>query len=184
MIWWVLLTFWFTAAIAPAIAGISTFTELQKLGIIVTDYNTYLGDDPTANGRMAAGFVTNPLFRITDIAQMIIAACAMVVLVLTRGRPTGERSRTTLACYGIVVLLIAIPAAFITPKMDRDLTAYREAARAGQIAEADAHRAEFNTLHLVAERMYSSRALAIFAMVAASGFAAGRKSSPGKTTKR
>ena len=90
--WWLLLTVWFAAATAPALAAISAFTQLQDLGILVTDYQAYLGTDPKGNGRLAAGFVTDPVFRITDNAQVAIATIGLIVLIITRGRPVGGSS--------------------------------------------------------------------------------------------
>lgn len=172
MTWWVLLAAWFAAATAPALTAISAFTQLQELGITVNGHQAYLGDDPLANGRFAAGYVTDPVFRITDIAQYVIAGCVLLVLMCTRGRPTGGRSRTTLVCFGIAAVLIVMLAVWITPNMNDDLAAYREAAEAGRVAEADAHLEAFNTLHPFAERMHGLRALAVLGMIAASGFAA------------
>ena len=179
MIWWILLATWFAAATAPALAAISAFTQLQELGITLNDYHPFLGDNPEDNGRMAAGFVTDPIFRITDAAQIGLAAGCVLVAIMTRGRPTGGRSRITLACLGVAVIIIAVLALWLSPRMHVDLEAYRNAARANQAADATRHLEEFNQLHPIAEKLHGLRALAVLGMVAGSGFSA--RSVPGNS---
>ena len=173
--WWLLLTVWFAAATAPALAAISAFTQLQDLGILVTDYQAYLGTDPKGNGRLAAGFVTDPVFRITDNAQVAIATIGLIVLIITRGRPVGGSSPANIvniACFGIAAIIIAILVFGMSASMNHELDAYRSAARMGDVAEADARLAAFNTMHPIAEKMHGFRAMAVLGMVIASGFAA------------
>ena len=173
--WWLLLVAWFAAATAPALAAISAFTQLQDLGIVVTEYQNYLGTDPKANGRLAAGFVTDPVFRITDNAQVVIATIGLIILLITRGRPVGGSSpanMANIACFAMAAIIIAILVFGMSASMNHELDAYRAAARMGDVTEADAHLAEFNTMHPIAEKLHGFRAIAVLGMVIASGFAA------------
>ena len=57
---------WFAAVVAPAIAAMSAFTVLPKEGASIPRYEAYFADDPAGMGRMVAGYVTDPVFVVTD----------------------------------------------------------------------------------------------------------------------
>lgn len=178
MCWWILLATFFALAISPAITAISAFTNLQDIGISVEGYQAYLGDDHRAQGRLAAGFVTDPVFRITDIAQGALIVGLVIVLLVSRGRPCVSRSRANIVVIALLVMAILLQAVLliaILPRMNDDLTAYRAAARANDAPLADQRLASFNTLHPTAERLYGLRALLVLGMIAASGIAAGKR---------
>jgi hypothetical protein len=175
LLWWVVLAVWFATAIAPAVTAMSAFTQLQALPLTVTDYHDYLGDDPQANGRLAAGFVTDPVFRVTDIVQIALAVLAVILFALGGGRPPqGACAAKVVAGIGLAasIALTGVLAIGYGPELNRELEAYRAAALVNDGTAADRHLAAFNRVHPMAERLHGVRALALLVLVAASGFAA------------
>lgn len=178
MCWWILLAAWLVLATAPAITAISAFTNLQELGLSVSGYDSYFGDDSRAQGRLAAGFVTDPVFRITDIAQIAVILAIVLVLAILRGRPSGRPSIANAVTVAFLVLAIILQAVLVLgflPKMNEDLVAYRTAAKDNNAQVADQRLASFNNLHPMAERLYGVRAFLVLGMIATSGFAAGHR---------
>lgn len=177
MCWWILLATWFLLAVAPAITAISAFANLQELGLSVEGYEAYLGDDSRAQGRLAAGFVTDPVFRITDMAQIAVIIGVVLALAISRGRPSGTRSPANGVVIAFLVIAIILHGVLLLgflPRMNNDLEAYRAAAKSNNAQLAEERLASFNSLHPTAERLYGVRALAVFGMIAASGFASGQ----------
>ena len=178
MSWWILLAAFFALAVAPAMTAISAFTTLPELGISVSGYEDFFGADHQAQGRLAAGFVTDPVFRQTDVALALIMVGLVIALILTRGKPSSTTSKANIVLPIVLFLAIAIQAVLmiaILPRMNADLMAYRTAAKANDATAATEGLDAFNTLHPTAERLYGIRALLALGMIAASGFAAGSR---------
>ena len=69
------------------------------------------------------------------------------------------------------MLLLAGYATAVRPEMNRELRAYWEDARAGDVRAADEHRAAFDTRHPVAELILQSNLLILLVAAAASAVA-------------
>ncbi len=174
--WWIILALWCVAAASPAITSISAFTQLQDVGLIVTEYQEFLGDDPKQNGRMAAGYISTPAFNMTDMAQAILAIAATIVFVSMRGRVFGFQSRLNI-CNGVLLtILLGLSLwiyMYISPEMNSAVDAYRTAAAANDEQNASITYKEMMVIHGVAEPFYACRASLVFILVGSSGILSG-----------
>lgn len=175
--WWCVLCSWLVCAIAPSIVAISAFTTLPSLGIEVTDAHAFLGDSAAANGRFAAGHVTDPVFQASDIVQLALCVLAVILFAAGGARfPLSTRFTRVLTglSLALAVGLTGVIAIGISPPMNRHLTAYRAAARLNDTTLATSELAAFNVLHPTAERLHAIRAAALLGLVSICGFASGR----------
>jgi len=171
MLFWLTLTLWVAAVILPGAAGISAFIELPERHASIDTYSAYFGDDTKGMGRLVAGFVIDPLFVFTNIAQWILAPAACVLALFewrplrtSRGFSNWVRLFALFAALGLVLLHnIAF-----APAMAADLAAYRAAAAANEAELADAAYARFDQYHLLAERLFGLRFLCLILAVCAS----------------
>ena len=170
--WWVILALWFTAAASPALTAVAAFSQLQEARVIMPEYADYLGDDPNSNGRMAAGFVTDPLFRVTDSAQAVFASLALILLVCARGKIYRCHSWLHTVNGILLALMIALTVwvcTSIAPHMQSLVEAYRTAAAANDEQQAMFKYKEMMVVHGIAEPIYASRAGILLIMIVISG---------------
>ena len=175
-LWWVVLSIWLVCGIAPSIVAISAFTTLPSLGISVTNYESFLGESALANGRFAAGFITEPVFQASDIVQLALAVFAVMLFAVGGGRVYSCSRFTKIivaVALAMAVLITGIIAIGVSPPMNRELTAYRAAALQGDAETAERHLDAFNELHPLAERVHAIRAASLLALIFFSGFASG-----------
>jgi len=161
---------------SPAITSISAFTQLKEVGLVVTQYQEFLGDDPEPNGRMAAGYISTPVFNMTDTAQAVLALAATILFVSTRGNVFGFTSRLN-TLNGITLALLLGLCAWIyfgiSPSMNSAVEAYRTAAAANDTQEAALTYKSMMIIHETSEPLYGARAILVFILIIASGILSG-----------
>ena len=79
---WLILSFWLVAIASPGVAAMSAFTQLPAEGAEIPTYRAFFGEDQAAMGRMVAGYVTDPIFRATDLIQCFLAPAALLFALL------------------------------------------------------------------------------------------------------
>ena len=132
--WWLVMTGWVAALIAPGAAAMSAFTALPALGVEVPAYAAFFADDPDGAARLAAGFVTYPIFLVADRMQLVFAGLAVLLVVVGRGIPCGDRgfgqrlvsSLALLSALGCLTWYLL----FVAPALATSLDAWRAAALA------------------------------------------------------
>lgn len=182
--WWCVLSIWLVCAVAPGVVAISAFTTLPSLGITVTDAHAFLGDRAAANGRFAAGYVTDPVFQVSDIVQLALSVLGVILFAVGGARfPSSTRFSRVLTgiALALAVGLTGVIAIGISPPMNRHLTAYRAAATLNNADVAVRELAAFNILHPTAERLHAIRAAAVLGLIVVCGFASGRTTPPTET---
>ena len=84
---WLTLSCWIALVVAPGLTGITAFKVLEAEEASIPRYQAFFADDPEGMSRLAAGLVTDPLFRITSLLQWLLAPLAVVLcLILVRAR--------------------------------------------------------------------------------------------------
>ncbi|MEE2681330.1 MAG: hypothetical protein VX641_03055 [Planctomycetota bacterium] len=160
--------------VAPGLTGMTAFGVLEEQGVVVPAYQAFFADDPTGMSRLAAGLVTDPIFRITSMIQWVLAPLA-VLLCIIEFRPLrlmpGWAQAIRLPLLVIALGLVIHHNAVMAPRMSEELTTYRSAAARMERPVSDAARARFDQDHRIAERLYSLRLLVLIGAVA--GTAAG-----------
>ena len=168
--YWLALIIWFSVISAAAITAISAFASLPEMDLTLGAYPQADGVD---HGRLAAGYVTQPIFVFADLVQ---AACIVIVLITLVLQVTvfGMRLRRPanwirLICVLGAALLFAVRAAAVTPEMNADLHAYREHLQAGQIDTARPRYNEFEAGHRTSRHLYDGTfALVLVGIIASS----------------
>jgi hypothetical protein len=153
--WWLVLTGWVAALIAPGAAAISAFTALPALGVEVPAYKAFFADDPDGAGRLAAGFVTAPIFLAADRIQLGLAGIAVLLVVVSRGIPCGNG--------GSINRLVS-------------LDDWRAAALADDSTAAATAYQIFDPLHRAAERLMTATLASLLVLITACGLATGTNS--------
>lgn len=178
--WWLVLTGWVAALIAPGAAAISAFTALPALGVEVPAYAAFFADDPDGAGRLAAGFVTHPIFLAADRIQLVLAGLAILVVFIGRGIPgsdggTGRRLASGLPLFSALGCL-ACYLVFVAPPLAISLDDWRAAALADDAAAASTAYQIFDPLHRSAERLMTGTLASLLVLIAVCGFQSTAKS--------
>lgn len=160
-----LLSLWFACGIAVMLAAISAFPTLSGRGVVVPGFEAIAAPDPAASGRLAAGFVMERVFAVTDIAQWVLAPTATLVAAVAWRRLAGTRGGRL---AGVLAILAAIALGLtlvhnlsIGPTMQASLGRYRTLLFEGELESALAVRDGFDATHVLADRLYGVRMLAV-----------------------
>lgn len=156
-IYWLALTLWVSVLVAAGTAAATTFTVLPPTELVIPRFHDYPGEE---HGRIAAGMVMEPIFTFVDIVQFATAALVLIAVALQwLVFKHGRRSLLNVLRVGAIIVaagLLAYRAAAVTPDMNRDLRAYWDAAEAGDVETAEAHRASFDADHQGASNLFSA----------------------------
>jgi hypothetical protein len=160
------LGLWAGSMACVGVTAAIAFPTLRDLGPYMPDF----GDYPDEHWRIAAGHVMNRVFMAIDYAAMALAAVAILTLGL-RLLAARVRQRPTLIRLGVTLLATAmLLVVFFTVRlpMTEDAHAYWEAARAGEVAIANTHKAAFDGMHQTASNLYVGQfAIVLLALVLA-----------------
>ncbi len=152
-----------SVGIAAAIA----FPMMKSLHPSLPDYAAYSGE----HWRIAAGSIMDRVFHAAEIVQiacLLLAAITLASEIAERGFRTRRmlivRSALVIAAFGVLGAKLAI----LNPRMDRELTAFRDAAKAADANAAEQHQAAFDRDHPRASAaLYASTLLVGALLVAA-----------------
>ena len=170
VLFWLTLTCWIALVVAPGLTGMTAFRVLEQEGASIPKYQAFFADDQTGMSRLAAGLVTDPLFRLTSLAQWVLAPLAVVLcliefrpLKMSSGWAQAVRLPLLVAALGLVIYHNAI----MGPRMAHELETYRSAAAAMDRPVSEAARGRFDEDHRLAESLYSIRLLLLLGAVVA-----------------
>jgi hypothetical protein len=170
--YWLGLFAWTSALVTAAVAASFSFATLGPLDLSIAGYTLPPG---ASAGHLAAGMVMNRIFGFVDAVQLAAAAAVVLSLAVLTGRGALARrdgpSLVRVLCIVAAVCLFAARAVLLTPAMNRDLHAYWEAARAGDVAAAEEHRGAFERRHPRASMLYGATCACLLLAVAASAWA-------------
>jgi hypothetical protein len=154
MAYWLGLIVWIAAIITVAIAAMNTFATLPDadLGVRLESFAAYPAEH---HGRLAAGMVMERNFFAADVMQMV-AIPVVVIALLAQVAFLGMSLRRPANLIRCICLLgaagvFAFYAFTMAPRMNGELRAYWDAARAGDMAQAESHRDAFDADHPRAE---------------------------------
>lgn len=182
-LFWLSLSCWIAMVVAPGMTGMTAFTVLRDQQVSVPTYAPFFVDDPEGMSRLAAGLVTDPIFRITSMIQWVLAPLT-VVLCIIEFRPLrllpGWAQAIRLPLLALGLGLVIHHNGLLAPRMSKELDTYRTAAAEMDRPVSDAARERFDVDHRIAERLYGIRLLALLgAVVATAAGVASRPSSSG-----
>lgn len=178
----VALALWIATLCAVGTAATGVFVMLPRIGVVLPEYAAYVqslgGDAAREHGRLAGGMVMQPVFRAAGWAEVALAAIALGTLALQftllRARWPWRRPANWLRAA--LLAGCAALACFQTfergPRMERTLTAAWIVAKNGQFDSANTARANFEALHIRADREFRARVFVLIAALALVAFAA------------
>ena len=172
IIYWLGLMFWVGSLMTAGIAAMNTFGTLPDLGVRLDSYSDY----PRAeHGRLAAGIVMERNFFVVDVIQMLVVPLVIVTL-LVQFFGFGMRLRKPANAIRAVCLLLAAGlfafyAFSLAPRMNRELRMYWSEAEAGELEQAEIHRANFDRDHPQAELIMTTNLFLLIVGVSASAAA-------------
>ena len=170
VLFWLSLVLWVAAVIAPVPAAISAFITIPSYEPVVPEYAAYFNDDAAGMGRLLAGFVTDPIFRVADLAQWFLASATFVLSLVLFG---GRKHAWALARWCGIGLLAASLALVVYhntimgPRMADSISDYRAAARKLEPQLAAEARDRFDADHRLAEPLFGVRLLFLLGAVTA-----------------
>lgn len=148
------LALWLGAVGLTGVTAAVAFPTMKELAPSLPAYSQY----PGAHWPIAAGAVARRVFDISAYVQVACAAVAMIAggMRVSQGprRPIARVVWTLLAGACLVWWL-----AILTPRMNRNLDTFWEAARSGKATLATDAKAAFDADHPLASRAISGAAL-------------------------
>ncbi len=164
--------FWLAAILFVGLAAALAFPVMKDLNPTLPGFSGY----PDDHWIIAAGYVTNPLFGVLRVVQLAcLAVCGVTFLLTvrkTKGRVlSGVRAILLVLTLGAVIFDIAV----LSPRMQGELAAFRDAAQAGDVALANAHRSAFDADHPLGRRLLEGGALCVLGLVVTGWIASGHK---------
>jgi hypothetical protein len=121
------------------------------------------------------------VFQLSDGARLVLAAVTALALLgqLALAPRAGGFPRLRLAAAAVAAGALLIGALWVQPEFSERDRAYRAAARAGDVAQANERKGEVDAAHATASRAASTEVGAILALIALSALGAGRSSGGG-----
>lgn len=164
------LALWLAGLLMAGVSAAIVFPTTKSLAPRLPAYEQYVGD----HWKIAAGHVQQRIFLVCDAGQLIFGGIAFLTLGLMLigvGVPRLERRASTtlrvLATAGALVVL-CFYLIVLSPRMQRNLTAYWSNAEGGRQAEAEVAQAAFETDHPTASRAMSAIAACVAVSLVAS----------------
>lgn len=153
------LAVWFAGLVGAGLAAAVAFPQLKHLDARVPDFAAYPGE----HWLIAGGHIGRVVFAVADRVQLGCSAAAVLTLAAaTRGgwlsgawaalRWAPLAAAAGLAVYFGLVLL---------PRMDHNVGAFWDAARAGDAAKAAQFRAAFDADHPTSSRTLQASAVCV-----------------------
>jgi hypothetical protein len=174
VVFWIALVLWISSLVSAAVAAMNVFPTLspERLPLRLDAYPDFPVEE---HPRLAAGVIMNGVFATVDVIQLIAIPVVLVTLGL---QVTVFRARRRTWSNAVRVIAVALATAGfawhatqLAPTMNRSLRAFWQAAEAGDVEAAAAHRAEFNRLHPSADAILRLELILLLVGVAASAVA-------------
>ncbi len=146
-----------------AVAGV-VFTKTPELDPTLGRFAAYPGD----HARLAAGYVQNEVFKLTDLTQFVaslICLATMIGLIALYRLPI----RSLVGAVRLVSLMLGLSALsyyilVLTPRMSENLRAFYAAAEAGEVETAERFRALFDADHPTATNVFAVITIGVLVM--------------------
>ncbi len=172
LVFWLALCLWLAAPVTAGIAAMNTFGTLPDMPLQLDEY---AGFPASEHGRLAAGMVMERNFFVVDLVQFVCAPLTVIALLLqiTVFGMSMRRPANFIRAGFIVVAaaMFGLYAIRLAPRMNHELRAYWDDARAGNIDEALVHQQAFQIDHPRADAILKLNLLLLLGAVGASALA-------------
>ncbi len=183
LVFWLALCLWVAAPVTAGIAAMNTFTTLPDMPLVLEEY----ADFPVSeHGTIAAGMVMERNFFVVDLVQFVCVPLTVIALglqLVVFGMPLRRPVHLLRAVLIVVAAAIFGFYAFrIAPRMNHELRAYWDDARAGNVQEALAHQQAFQIDHPRADAILKLNLLLLLGAVGTSAIAFTSQPAPASST--
>ena len=155
--WWLGVIAWIAAIVVPGATAMVAFTRLPELELSMAAADAYFDGDSEAAGRFIAGYVTNPLFLVSDTVRLTSVIAIGAAILATLGRPIGRPGRArriAILAIGLGAVVLAWYLLRISTPLATALEAWRTSVLADDAAAAGESWAQFDPLHRTASRLF------------------------------
>jgi hypothetical protein len=162
---------WLGALLMTAAVAAVIFPTMRELDPTFGLFRAYGG--PQAD--LGAGYIQARVFFVADVVQFVGAFAGGVTLAVSIAARRNLRSRLTMArsvLFGAAVLVFAFEFFVLSPRMNRNATAYWRAAEAGDVVAAEKSRQMFSADHPTATRTFGATAVLVLGSLVAAGWSA------------
>ncbi len=174
-----------TVIMAGAAAGVLFPTMKNDVKPVLPAYGAY---DQGEHWVIAGGYIGERVFLVADIVQFICGFIAIATIIplfaiLTDQRVARKHPPLMLRCLGITLAATGFIASLtmLSPRMNSALVQFREAAKAGDVALAETHRAVFDSGHHWATLLMAGTVLCLLlALICGAVSAVTTPTSPGR----
>jgi hypothetical protein len=159
------LAVWFAALVGAGLAAAVAFPEMKRLDPRLPEYGAYVGE----HWMIAGGHVGRRVFALADRVQLIASAIGVLTLAAATRLRVASRPWIAVRWIGVGVAagLAVYNGLILAPRMDENLVAYWDAARAGDVPKAAAYKAAFSAEHPHASRVLTFAASGVLAGIVA-----------------
>lgn len=173
------LALWLGAVVMSGLVAARVFSIMKDLDPRLASHEAYTG----AHWRLAGGKIANGVFAVTDVVQFIcafLAGLAFAGLVLTRG-VSPRRVSTWLRGIGLSVAMASLMGLLliVTPQLNRALSAYWSAAKAGNNEDAARFQSLAGEIHPTASTLMGVTAVALLMSLVSATWSLGAGSATG-----
>lgn len=155
LLWWLSVGLWLSVIVTAGISAAFVFGNLKQSGLVLPDHPV----SDALHWRYAAGRVMIDVFTTVDIGQAVSAVLGLAGLIGLALAAPAMRRRTSFRVQAAAFLVacgsFGVYAFTVAPPMNAGLRDQWAAARAGDEAEAERLRADFDASHQTANRLFS-----------------------------
>jgi len=170
--YWLALTIWIAALVAPAAAGIAVFNVLPEMNATFPEFSAATAPNQAS---IAGGQIVNPLFITSDVVQLICAVIVLFMLGIEQffWRPARRTKANYVRIPAILIaaLLTLVEICFLGPTSRHHLYAYWDAINQGSMDVAMEAKAAFDVLHPLGTTLYATSLGLLLITVVASAVA-------------
>jgi len=181
LVFWLSASLWLAFALVGGVAAMAIFPAARELPLGLEGYEGFIATNPEQARLMIAGHLVERVFQLSDGARLVLAAVTALALLgqLALAPRAGGFPRLRLAAAAVAAGALLIGALWVQPEFSERDRAYRAAARAGDVEQANERKGEVDAAHATASRAASTEVGAILALIALSALGAGRSSGGG-----
>ncbi|MBC03078.1 MAG: hypothetical protein CMJ34_07225 [Phycisphaerae bacterium] len=177
ILWWVSIVVWFAAIATSGGAAISAFTVLPEIGATMPGIDAYFADDPEGAARFVAGYVTNPIFLVSDRICFFASVACLLSFPMSGFRPCGPGVTGRIAVTLAVIAMVAQSFYLwgVAPELSIELERWREAVLVNDREAAETAWSAFDPLHEDAATLLNVQMAMLLGAVVAGAISSARR---------
>jgi uncharacterized membrane protein YhaH (DUF805 family) len=169
------LSLWLGALLMSGATAATVFPTMRGLDPRLPGFIALPGE----HASIAGGQVMARVFVLTDAVALLCFVLAAATLAAARWRAWRRLGMAQAGILAALLCTIAVQRASLAPRMRAEMTAYWDAAAAGDLDAAQRHRAAFDAAHPLASRLMGLQAGLLAVAVAAACIGLAHPREPG-----